>query len=61
MKWIWAWKGCIATLAIGMATVACASQGHKDSGTNTITLGPRPYYLVSDLSLIHISEPTRPY
>ncbi len=49
MKWIWAWKGCITTLAIGMATLACAGQGPKDNGNNTVELGPRPYYLVADM------------
>ena len=49
MKWIWAWKGCITTLAIGMATLACAGQGPKDNGNNTVELVPRPYYLVADM------------
>jgi glycerophosphoryl diester phosphodiesterase len=47
MRRIWALKGFIATLAIGVATVACAGQGAREK--TTVELGPRPYYLVADM------------
>ncbi|MFT6341395.1 MAG: glycerophosphoryl diester phosphodiesterase [Alcanivorax sp.] len=47
MKSIWAWKACIATLAISIGTAACA--GHGSDGKNSVELGPRPYYLVADM------------
>ncbi|MCG8393658.1 MAG: glycerophosphodiester phosphodiesterase [Pseudomonadales bacterium] len=47
MKRIWAVKGFLAALAIGSATAACAGHGHPPQGS--VELGPRPYYLLTDM------------
>lgn len=71
MKRIDALKGCIAALAMGAAAVACAAQApdHNTPGdanrkaphhaavhSSSVSLGPRPYYLVSDMDSGPVKE-----
>ena len=71
MKRINALKGCIAALAMGAAATACAAQTpdhntpgdanrtapqHATAHSSSVSLGPRPYYLVSDMDAGPVKE-----
>ena len=46
-------------LVLAFSLIGCAKGG--DSKTVRIGASPTPHKLILELSLIHISEPTRPY
>lgn len=47
MKRIWALRGAVIAAAMAAVTIACA--GNPTASSGKIELGPRPFYLVSDM------------